>query len=254
MMLFVCHGAGGSALSTEALVKALGEGAFGLSYPGRSDSPGPPLASVSQLADYVRVRVLELGGGPAAEHVVVGHSMGGAVALEYALQRPPGLRALVLISTGARLRVHPSILAVAEGLAAAEVAEGLDGAEVAEGLDGAEVAEGLDGAEARGEALCPPEGFPLTPGVPALTSLADWRAADAFDRMEDIASIETPTLILVGSEDALTPPKYAGYLQRTIHGSELHTFPGAGHDLPRDEPERVAAYIMSFVKRHPLTP
>lgn len=236
MMLFVCHGAGGSALSTEALVKALGEGAFGLSYPGRSDSPGPPLASVSQLADYVRVRVLELGGGPAAEHVVVGHSMGGAVALEYALQRPPGLRALVLISTGARLRVHPSILAVAEGLAAAEVAEG------------------LDGAEARGEALCPPEGFPLTPGVPALTSLADWRAADAFDRMEDVANIETPTLILVGSEDALTPPKYAGYLQRTIHGSELHTFPGAGHDLPRDEPERVAAYIMSFVKRHPLTP
>ena len=113
--VFLCHGAGAEAGSVTKLARILtakhGVAAVPLSYPGRADVPGPARATVSELAAFVRERVVAQLGSLTAPHVVLGHSMGGAVALEYALDAPAGLRALVLVSTGARLRVHPSILA-----------------------------------------------------------------------------------------------------------------------------------------------
>ena len=113
--VFLCHGAGGDAGSMAALARELedvhGVPARPLSYPGRADMAGPPRESVAALAEFVRERVEAELGDLAQPHVVLGHSMGGAVAIEYGLGAPAGLRALVLVSTGARLRVHPSILA-----------------------------------------------------------------------------------------------------------------------------------------------
>jgi pimeloyl-ACP methyl ester carboxylesterase len=45
------------------------------------------------------------------EIVLAGHSLGGAIALLYVLKYPEELKALILIGTGGRLRVHPMILA-----------------------------------------------------------------------------------------------------------------------------------------------
>ena len=45
--------------------------------------------------------------------VVAGHSMGGGIALSVALYYPELLNGLMLIDTGARLRVHPAILRAA---------------------------------------------------------------------------------------------------------------------------------------------
>ncbi len=227
--VFLCHGAGADAGSCTGLARALdaqgGLLGLALSYPGRADVPGPPRESVTDVAAYVSECVVARLGSAGAPHVVLGHSMGGAVALEYALTAPAGLRALVLVSTGARLRVHPSILAA---LRPAE--------------EGASTPTAEEEAFARSV-----EPSPLTPRA---TALADWRAADAFDRMAHVHEVHTPTLILVGDADQLTPLKYARFLHERIAGSQLMVVPGAGHSLPTEQRTLVAQHVAAFLSTH----
>jgi pimeloyl-ACP methyl ester carboxylesterase len=177
---------------------------------------------VAELAGFVREQVANTLGSLDAPHVVLGHSMGGAVALEYALAAPPGLRALALVSTGARLRVHPSILAA---------------------------------FAPDGDAMWPPaaasadaRGFGLPTSVPRATALSDWHAANAFDRMARVHEIGTPTLILVGDADQLTPVKYARFLHERIRGSQLVVLPDAGHGLPSEHADDVAEHVAAFLR------
>jgi pimeloyl-ACP methyl ester carboxylesterase len=139
--------------------------------------------------------------------------MGGAVALELALQIP--VAGLVLISTGARLKVRKEIL---EAAAAAVEPQSF------------------------GALLCQTESSRkhverIEHEIPPATLLSDWQAVHAFDRMEEIKRINVPTLVMVGTEDPLTPPKYARYLADAIPTARLQLIPEAGHMLPFDRPE-----------------
>lgn len=228
--VFLCHGAGGDAESMRELAEELrvvhGLPARTLSYPGRLDTPGPALERVEELAAFVRAEVQAALGSTDLPHVVLGHSMGGAVALEYALHPPPGLVGLVLVSTGARLRVHPSILDF--------------------------FARGPDEAEGAGHSPPPAaalaRSLELSTRTPHSVALADWRAANAFERMTRVHEITTPTLVLVGDADLLTPPKYARFLNEQIAGSTLSVLPGAGHNLPTEHAARVAELSAAFLR------
>lgn len=83
--------------------------------PGRGGSGGTAPASAAEAAAFVAALVEALGTGPV---IAGGHSYGGAVAIELALSRPDLVAGLVLLHTGARLRVHPDILEGAEAAAA----------------------------------------------------------------------------------------------------------------------------------------
>ena len=78
---------------------------------------------------------------------------------------------------------------------------------------------------------------------------ADWRAADSFDRMQDLDKIQVPALIVVGTSDALTPTKYAEHMATHIPDSELHVIEGAGHMLVMERAGEIAGWIQSFVER-----
>ena len=191
--------------------------------PGRGKCPGPPLHSVAEMAAYA-IETLPV--GPPV--TIAGHSLGGAVALEMAIQAAEDpasqerIAGLVLISTGGRLRVRPEILAMAMEAEKAGVP-----------------------LEINGWAL--PEGMPqqrqllqdIERSVPPATALADWTAADRFDRLRDLGKIRLPVRILVGEEDRLTPPKYAAFLAAQIPGATLRVFPGRGHMLPLEIPEEI---------------
>ena len=79
--------------------------------------------------------------------------------------------------------------------------------------------------------------------TPIQTGAADWKAANIFDRMQDLANIQVPALIVAGTEDTLTPVKYAQYLAAHIPGNELHILDGAGHMLLMERAAEVAALI-----------
>lgn len=69
---------------------------------------------------------------------------------------------------------------------------------------------------------------------------------DRPDSIPTLGSIRVPTLILVGSEDLLTPPAAARVMQAGIPGSQLQVIEGAGHLSPLERPEAFNAALAGF--------
>ncbi|MCY1023610.1 alpha/beta fold hydrolase [Pyxidicoccus sp. MSG2] len=80
---------------------------------------------------------------------------------------------------------------------------------------------------------------------------AVWRAMDGVIHRRSVEGelhrITTPTLILVGEEDAVTLPEMADRLHERISGSQLLRLPHGGHMSNLEQPEAVNAAISSFL-------
>jgi pimeloyl-ACP methyl ester carboxylesterase len=200
---------------------------YAVNLPGRAGTDGPPLLAAADMADFVARWIRSEVEG---DYVLVGHSLGGAVAIEHALHAPPELVGVVLLATGARLRVHPMILQSFE-----QLAESDELPPTPPGLYERQTDPALIDRAVRHRAL-----------TPIATARADWHAADGFDRMDDLGRIRAPTLIMSGTDDALTPPKYAEYLAAHIPEAELHILEGAGHMLVLERVAELAARITSW--------
>jgi pimeloyl-ACP methyl ester carboxylesterase len=229
--LLLVHGAGGTSLHwPEDLRRLPGRRVIALDLPGHGRSPGPPEGSVAASARRV-TGLLDALAIPAA--VVAGHSMGGAIALTLALEAPGRVAGLVLVATGARLRVSQDLLTVladAARLAAAaqELAESSFGPGAAAPL----LATFVQGLLANG------------PGV----IHGDFVACNTFDVMARLGEVRARALVVCGEEDRLTPLKYAEHLQGTIRGARLVRVPGAGHMVMLEAPELVAEAVGGFLR------
>lgn len=228
------HGAGGNRDSLAPLGDALAAAGLtvaAVSMPGRPGSDGDPVASIADGAAWLAALLAEL--APDGT-VLLGHSMGGGIAIETVLGTPARVRGLVLAATGARLRVHPDILAGAATTVA-------DGGHLAEMSAAALRPDGPP--TARSHVLTVSA---LTPGA---TALADWQVTDRFDRLDDVGDLDLPVLVVAGEVDRLTPPKYAQYVVDHAPSAELVLLPGAGHWLPVEEADQVADAVAAFVRR-----
>lgn len=234
------HGAGHSADAFTPLFAATALADFecvAFDLPGRHLSTGPPCESAADAAARIAATLAELGSTLPRPIMLVGHSFGGAVALEVALGWPHLIRidALVLVSTGARLRVLPERLAVF-----ARVAQGLEARPRGAGFSDTYAHVLIDAFEAEMDA------------VPAATALADWHAADGFDRLADLARIDTPTLVLGGDADPFTPLRYAEFLTAKIPGATLVRLEGGSHLAVVEQAAACASAIAKFASE--LTP
>ena len=195
--------------------------------PGHGRSGGPPPESVDACAAWVVEFVKEIG---LDRFLLAGHSMGGAVALQAALRGLKGLEALVLIGTGARLRISPVIF---EGI-------GERFREFAPELVGwmtSAAASGLLREDIASDVL----------STRPATFLADFHACNGFDVMDRLGTIRVPTLVISGDDDRLTPLKYGEYLATNIPGAVLKIIHGAGHLAMLEKAAEVNAVIASFV-------
>ena len=77
----------------------------------------------------------------------------------------------------------------------------------------------------------------------------DFLACDHFEVMDRLGEITVPTLILCGTTDRLTPPKYSQYLHQHIVGSTLTLIEGAGHMVMLEKPAEMNAAIVPFLQR-----
>ena len=75
----------------------------------------------------------------------------------------------------------------------------------------------------------------------------DFSACDHFNATNALNTINTPALIVCGTDDILTPPKYSRYLHESIKGSELVLIKDAGHMVMLEKPEEVNKAILKFV-------
>jgi len=143
-----------------------------------------------------------------------GHSMGGALTQLYALNHPGDLSGIILIGTGAKLRVNPMVFNLLENDFEGYV-EAVGNFMFHEDTS-AEMIESSK-HEVR---KCPPQ-----------IIRRDFELCDKFDIMDKVSQIKSPTLILVGDADIMTPVKYSSYLQDKIEGSRMHIIEGAGHSV-----------------------
>lgn len=223
------HGAGGSILSwlpQKAYFERSNRVVL-VDLPGHGRSGGSSLSSIDAYAEVVGDALEATGCGPA---YIAGHSMGGAVAMRLAISRPSLAKGLILIATGAKLKVYPAIL---EGI--------------------------LRDKEATARMIMDTAFSDAVPAAfkdrvfeeymknDARTIFDDFTACDTFDLMGKLDVITVPTLVICGTADRFTPPGYSRYLADAIPGANLALIADAGHMVMIEKPAEVNVAIDRFV-------
>ena len=225
MKLVFIHGAGSSSLAFYYQLQHF-RNSKALDLPGHPT--GRPCPSIEQYLEWVR-------GFTAARRykdmVICGHSMGGAISMLYALRYPEEVRGIILVGTGARLRVHPDYINL--GRQAKD-----------------DRTEWLENQMANYPGVAPDivqslkrRSLEVGPSV----EVNDLLACDGFDVMNEVQDINLPTLVICGDQDSMTPVKYADYLADKIPGAQKVIVPGATHFVQLQKYKQVNASIEEFV-------
>jgi pimeloyl-ACP methyl ester carboxylesterase len=201
---------------------------------GHGDSERP--ADGYRIRDFAAdvaalMEVLEL---PPA--VIVGHSIGSAVAQRLAVDHPRRTRGLVLVGSFVSWRDNPLLSAFWD--------EAL--AHLADPLDPAFVRDFQASPRVPGDFIDRMVQESLK--VPARVWRAAWRAMLEEDDLPDLARVTAPTRIFWGDQDALFPRRDQEALAAAIPGAQLIVYEGAGHALHWEQPARFAADLTAFVK------
>jgi pimeloyl-ACP methyl ester carboxylesterase len=228
-LLFV-HGAGenGEIWERQAEFFKRKHSAFRLDLPGHGGSDPRGEDRISAYAEWVRRTSEKL--FAKRPFVLVGHSMGGAIVLEIALDPPAGLSGLVLVGTGAKLAVTHAIFQML-----AENPEAFF-----QSID--QYAFSPAAPQASRERF-----IRVTRQCPPSVIFDDFKACDYFDIRNRLPEIKLPTLVLCGEEDQLTPVKYSRYLHENIAASRRVLIPQAGHMVMTEQPDLFNRAVTSFL-------
>lgn len=204
---------------------------------GRSDAPPGPYSIAAMASDAAAV--LDAAGVDRAH--VLGFSMGGFIAQEFALNYPERVRSLILAATACGGR---------EGVrAATEVLTALE-------------AKGVRTPEEAFWMVAPYNYYPSTPRtlieedlavtlrspikrqsyMAQLQAIVSW--AGSHSRL---SSLDVPTLIIHGESDELIPTENGRILARVIPNARLVMLHGAGHRFMTDKHEAASEAILSFL-------
>jgi len=201
---------------------------FGASSLGGRD------ASIADMADDVAGLLDSLGIERAA---VGGLSMGGYVSLAFAARHPERLERLILADTRAAADSEVARAGRADALAlvAKEGVAALVERQLAALLSPA----ASDGVRdhVRGLGKQSPEG--VSAGIRALR--------DRPDRRAELPSIAVPALLIVGTDDKISPPVEMAGMASAIPGARLVEIAGAGHLSNLERPSEFVAAVANFI-------
>jgi pimeloyl-ACP methyl ester carboxylesterase len=212
-----------------------GHSVLAVDLPGHGRSEGPVLGSVPELAQWLG-RVMDAAG---VGHVaVVGHSMGGAIALEAAAALPERVTSLALLGTAPAIPVNAALLETAREAperAYQMMATWAHGAAAKMGghpVPGLWMTGGSLALFARNAA-----------GVLAsdLAACAEWTSG-----REAAARVRCPALVVMAAGDIMTPPRNGAELARLITGARTVTLPDCGHMLVAEQPDATLDALIGF--------
>jgi pimeloyl-ACP methyl ester carboxylesterase len=203
-----------------------GHSVLAVDLPGHGRSEGPALSGVPEMAAWLG-RVMDAAG--IARAGIVGHSMGGAIALEAAATLPERVTRIALLGTAAAIPVNRALLEAAK--------------------EAPERAYQMMTAWSHGAAAKmgghPVPGLWMTgsslallarnaPGVLAtdLAACAAWSTGVAAG-----ARVRCPALIVLAANDIMTPPRNGAELARLIPGAAVVTIADCGHMLVAEQPD-----------------
>lgn len=223
------HGAGGSHWLWTAQVEYLSRkyNAIAINLPGHGLGRAQGETTIEGYVKAVRDLIEGLG---VQKVVLAGLSMGGAITQEFALTYPENLIAVILFSTGARMKVMPQIFDLIKKDFKAFVK------------------------------MSPEFTFAKTTPSEVIASFmeeagkcdqdvvyGDYQACNEFNLFDRVTEIKLPCLIFSGAEDKLTMPKFQDFLHEKIAGSRIIRFENAGHNLNLEKPEEVNRAIDEFL-------
>jgi pimeloyl-ACP methyl ester carboxylesterase len=228
--VILIHGAGSSHLIWPAALRRLaGQRVLAIDLPGHGHSSGLAQQSIKAYSNQMIEFLAALG---LYQAVFVGHSMGGAIALEMAISHPGHVAGLGLIASGAYLGVDPKFI---ESLSNAITADSAYAGFLERAFGPAASPALLN--------LC----IQAQTNTRSSVQYGDWRACAEFDARESAGHIEAPTWLITGSEDRVTPVAYANFLADRLPAARLQVIPGAGHMVLLEQPERVAQGLQQFL-------
>ena len=231
--LVFIHGSGGNhtdwILQYTPLKNAFNIAAIDL--PGHGQSDGPGEQDVPAYVGWVKKLLEGLG---IAKPVLIGHSLGAAICLSFAIHHGDSAAAVVPVGGGVRMPVNPAIL---EGLKKDPAA-----------IIG--LAAKFSVAKVNRERLSGLITATLSRVNPEIIH-GDFTACDKLDITEAVAGIRIPALVVCGAEDKMTPPALSEYLGKNIPGAELALIAGGGHMVMLENPEAFNTALTDFVNSLP---
>lgn len=200
----------------------------------------PSFASLSNaLGDFLTALNINKG------HLV-GHSIGGMLAMEHSLRRPEQVATLTLIGTTSAFGgkddsfkdafLKARLAPLEQGHSMAELAH-----LAAPNLVGPNTPESII------------QGIAHTF---AQTSEHTWRGIleclVTFNRRDDLAQITQPSCLIAGTHDTNAPARTMERMSHKLPDAEYHLIENAGHMIPQETPDDVNAILSDFLGRHPL--
>ena len=207
---------------------------------GLSDKPSAPYDN----AAYARLVIALMDSLRLTDAVVVGHSMGGAIAAQVAIEYPARVRGLVLVGSAGLGAREPLLFRVARWPVLGPAALALRGRGFTARLlrstyyDPGKVTE-ADVDQYYAPVAQPEYGRALR-GV-----LQQFRFTALEGRLDRIAA---PTLVLWGEEDRWVPMGLGRALAAGITRSAFVTVPRAGHSVQEEAPDEVNHLVIRFLK------
>lgn len=242
-VLVFLHGIGGGKEGWQASLDhfaALGWRALAWDMPGYGDSASIDPWDFPGLADALR-RLLDAAAVDRA--VLVGHSLGGMVALEAWTTMPQRIRAMVLAASSPafgnadgefqRQFLAQRLAPLDQGRTMADVAAPLIPSMAGPGADPAGIALART----------------LMSRIPPATYRAALQALVRFDRRGALPGIHVPVLCLAGEHDRTAPPQVLRRMAEKIPGAACAEMPGAGHLLNFERPAEFNAALEAFLTR-----
>jgi pimeloyl-ACP methyl ester carboxylesterase len=229
--IILIHGAGGMHLHWPYNLRRINNHrVYAPDLPGHGKSDGLGEQSIEKYAATIAKWMDKLS---LKKAIIVGHSMGGAIAQQFTLSFPEKVAGLVLVGTGAKLQVSQDLLLKLSTPATTPTA--------IENIIKWSYAPGMDKKllEKMQEQLSE---------VRSAVLYGDYLACNNFDLTDHINTIKVPTLIICGEMDKMTPIYLSQQLQSLIPNTRLQLIPDAGHMVMLEKPDAVAMAVQEFMQ------
>jgi pimeloyl-ACP methyl ester carboxylesterase len=227
--LVFIHGAGGSGDFWQAQVEGLTGRAntIAVDLPGHGTSDG---GTKDRIEDYARAVADFMKAMEVPNPILCGFSMGGAVTQQILLDYPDLARAVILICSGATLKVHPAIFE--------SIQNDYNGF--------VDFISKLAASPKTDPEVVRPfrEDFLR---LKAEAAYRDFQACNHFDVTERLSSIAVPVLVVTAEEDKLTPPQNGEALVMGIKNANRAHINGAGHVVAIEKSDEVNQTILEFL-------
>lgn len=229
------HGAGGTNLHWPPEMRRLpGFRILAIDLPGHGKSGGRGQQSIEAYSEALRAWLQAIDVHRAA---FVGHSMGSAIALNFALEHADQVVGLGLIGSGPSLPVNPDILTGIES----ETTFRSTVDKITRWSFSPDTPERM--VELAAERMAESRPSVLQ---------GDFLASDAFDLSDRLGEIQQLALVITGTNDKMTPVRQAQFLADQLPNARLELVAQAGHMVMLEQPEVVARLLRDFLSQLPF--